>query len=114
MQPLINREGSMKRENPVSPYKFPPLTLLKPGGRHSASLSRDAEEKKKILESTLHNFGVAARVINTSVGPTVTRFELEPALGVKVKKIENLADDIALQLAATYSQISADSVKVLQ
>ena len=43
-------EGSMKGENPVSPYKFPPLTLLKPGGRQSASLSRDAEEKKKILE----------------------------------------------------------------
>lgn len=100
-------EGSMKGENPVSPYKFPPLTLLKPGGRQSASLSREAEEKKKILESTLHNFGVAARVINTSVGPTVTRFELEPAPGVKVKKIENLADDIALQLAATHIRIEA-------
>ena len=100
-------EGSMKGENPVSTYKFPPLTLLKPGGRQSASLSREAEEKKKILESTLHNFGVAARVINTSVGPTVTRFELEPAPGVKVKKIENLADDIALQLAATHIRIEA-------
>ena len=100
-------EGSMKGENSVSTYKFPPLTLLKPGGRQSASLSREAEEKKKILESTLHNFGVAARVINNSVGPTVTRFELEPAPGVKVKKIENLADDIALQLAATHIRIEA-------
>jgi S-DNA-T family DNA segregation ATPase FtsK/SpoIIIE len=94
-------------EAPKSEYVFPSLTLLKPGGQQSASLREDAEKKKLTLETTLKNFGVNARVINTSIGPSVTRFELEPAPGVKVKKIENLADDIALSLAATHLRIEA-------
>ncbi|MGP1534880.1 MAG: DNA translocase FtsK 4TM domain-containing protein [Dialister pneumosintes] len=91
----------------LNSYQYPPLTLLQPGVKQSYSLAKEASDKKKILEDTLHNFGVAAKVINISVGPTVTRFELEPAPGVKVKKIENLSDDIALQLAATHVRIEA-------
>ena len=67
----------------------------------------DVEGKVVRLEEALKSFGVRAKVINVSVGPTVTRYELEPAPGVRVSKIEGLADDIALQLAATSIRIEA-------
>ena len=67
----------------------------------------DVESKVVRLEEALRSFGVRAKVINVSVGPTVTRYELEPAPGVRVSKIEGLADDIALQLAATSIRIEA-------
>lgn len=60
-----------------------------------------------MLESTLRSFGVSVRITDVSVGPTVTRYELEPAPGVKVSRITNLQDDIALQLAATHIRIEA-------
>lgn len=90
-----------------SGYKFPPLSLLKPGGKQTAGQVQEAQRKRHVLETTLKNFGVNAKVINTSIGPSVTRYELEPAPGVKVKKIENLADDLALSLAATHLRIEA-------
>lgn len=90
----------------VSGYTFPPLSLLHPGDT-GGSIDNDAEEKAERLESTLKSFGVNAKVKDVSVGPTVTRYELEPAPGVRVSKIESLADDIALQLAATSIRIEA-------
>lgn len=90
------------------PYIYPPIELL---GRdpQTGSGGNRAEmiENAKKLESTLKSFGVDAKVIQISKGPTVTRYELSPSQGVKVSKIVNLADDIALNLAASGIRIEA-------
>lgn len=90
-----------------SGYKFPPIELLHKSIKISENYFDIAKEKADLLEKTLKSFGVSAKVINISIGPSVTRFEIEPAPGVKVRKIENLSDDIALQLAATQIRIEA-------
>lgn len=89
-------------------YIFPPIELLKKNNSSSglASKSQILENSKK-LETTLKSFGVEARVIEVSKGPTVTRYELSPGEGVKVSKISNLADDLALSLASTGIRIEA-------
>lgn len=90
-------------------YKFPAIDLLKKG----ATIKTTEKTKQMItvngqkLEKTLSSFGVEARIINIHKGPTVTRYELQPKTGVKVSKIVNLADDIALNLAATGIRIEA-------
>lgn len=91
----------------ASEYHFPPLTLLHGGKAAAGSLLQSAREQSAILEATLRSFGVEARITDVSVGPTVTRYELEPATGVKVSRITNLQNDIALQLAATHIRIEA-------
>lgn len=82
-------------------YKYPPLSLLHalPHGRQPL-LNEEVREQSNILERTLNDFNVRARVVNITCGPSVTRFELEPAPGVKVSRIVNLSDDLALKLAA--------------
>lgn len=89
-------------------YEFPPLQLLKDnpfaGVRSSKEMLHKNAEK---LERTLESFGVQAKVINISYGPTVTRYELQPDQGVKVSKIVNLSDDIALNLAASGIRMEA-------
>jgi DNA segregation ATPase FtsK/SpoIIIE, S-DNA-T family len=90
------------------PYKKPPLELLKPNPNASKpSDTQYLKERAKKLEDTLASFGVGAKVVDISVGPTVTRYELQPDQGVKVSKIVNLADDIALNLAASGIRIEA-------
>lgn len=91
------------------PYAAPPLTLLKDDNinqtvRNSQNSIQALGEK---LEKTLLSFGVEAKVVNHTSGPTITRFELSPGPGVKVSKIVNLADDIALNLAAMGVRIEA-------
>jgi S-DNA-T family DNA segregation ATPase FtsK/SpoIIIE len=99
----INNENP----NPVT-YKVPPLALLKKAIKfNSAKINKEITDNARILEETLENFGVSARIVNTSQGPTVTRYELEPAPGVKVSRIVNLSDDIALKLAAPGIRIEA-------
>ena len=89
-------------------YEFPPVTLLAPGkglsDKNSEKMLRATAEK---LRRTLYSFGVNARVENVSVGPAITRYELAPAEGVRVSKISNLADDIALSLEAETIRIEA-------
>ena len=89
-------------------YEYPPLTLLSVGKKKSlkggAKALTDTAAK---LQRTLHSFGVSAKVENVSVGPAITRYELKPAEGVRVSKIANLADDIALNLAAETLRIEA-------
>lgn len=89
-------------------YKTPPIELLKKnpdiGNNH---LENNLEENARKLEETLASFGVGARVVDVAMGPTVTRYELQPDQGVKVSKIVNLADDIALNLAASGIRIEA-------
>jgi len=90
-------------------YTFPPLDLLmrdKSGGS-GADRPEDLRTQAKKLIDTLHSFGVEAKVLEVSKGPSVTRFELQPSAGVKVSKIVNLADDIALNLAAFGVRIEA-------
>lgn len=88
-------------------YEFPPIALLEPGGDKKA-VSKDAIAENAVrLQRTLHSFGVAAKVENVAVGPAITRYELKPAEGVRVNKIANLADDIALNLAAQSIRIEA-------
>ncbi len=93
---------------PVKPYEFPPIDLLERNtDRSNAGQSVDLREQAKRLIETLKSFGVDAKVLEVSKGPTVTRFEIQPAIGVKVSKIVNLADDIALNLAALSVRIEA-------
>jgi S-DNA-T family DNA segregation ATPase FtsK/SpoIIIE len=89
-------------------YSLPPLTLLKrPTLLSLTKAAQPKEDNSRLLEQTLASFGVQAKVVNTSVGPVITRYEIEPALGVKVNKIVGLADDIALKLAASGIRIEA-------
>jgi len=85
------------------------LTLLKEPIHLRESKVSDEKVKSnaKLLEDTLKNFGITARVIQVSRGPAITRYELQPAPGIKVSRIVNLADDIALSLAATGVRIEA-------
>ena len=88
-------------------YEFPPIEFLNEGkitAKNSKKVITDTASK---LQRTLHSFGVAAKVENVSVGPAITRYELKPAEGVRVSKIANLSDDIALNLAAESIRIEA-------
>lgn len=98
-----------KEETPVSgEYKFPPVALLKPSleGDSSKAMDEMSVNAKKLVD-TLKSFGVDASIINICRGPSVTRYELQPAPGVKISKITNLSDDIALNLAANGVRIEA-------
>lgn len=91
-----------------SSYTKPPLTLLKPIKKIDQSQDRGLIEKNtQILESTFKSFGVKVNVKKAVIGPTVTRYEIQPAVGVKVSRIVNLADDLALALAAKDIRIEA-------
>jgi len=91
------------------PYTYPDIRLLnEPSGVDSSDLSRtELKETAQKLVTTLKSFNVEAKLINVSKGPTVTRYELKPGEGVKVSKIVNLSDDIALRLAASGVRIEA-------
>ncbi len=89
-------------------YVFPPISFLseaeKPALKGGTKTLKDTAAK---LQKTLYSFGVSAKVENVTVGPAITRYELKPAEGVRVSKIANLADDIALNLAAETIRIEA-------
>lgn len=89
-------------------YEFPPLQILSEGkGRSLKGGKKAIADNATRLQKTLYSFGVSAKVENVSVGPAITRYELKPAEGVRVSKIANLADDIALNLAAASIRIEA-------
>lgn len=91
-----------------SAYKLPPLEILNmPTATPASSYEKDIMQQCAVLEQTLADFRVRAKVIAVTRGPSVTRFELEPAPGVKVSSVVNLADDIALRLAAPGVRIEA-------
>ncbi|HZK42619.1 MAG TPA: DNA translocase FtsK, partial [Clostridia bacterium] len=93
----------------LAQYQPPPLTLLKedPGMKKTPQEIREIRELGRKLEETLENFGVDAQIVNYTTGPTITRFELAPGPGIKVSRIVNLSDDIALSLAAMGVRIEA-------
>lgn len=89
-------------------YIFPPIQLLKKAvNNNSEEARREIEEKSRKLVSALESFNVKVRITNVCSGPSVTRYEVQPAPGVKISKITNLADDIALNLAANGVRIEA-------
>lgn len=111
-KPEAQKETAQQQAAPAEPaekpYVFPPISLLgRDPGNSSGSGILEQQKNGRKLEMTLKSFGVEARVINVSAGPTVTRYEVSPSQGVKVSKIVNLADDIALNLAASGIRIEA-------
>lgn len=89
-------------------YEYPPVELLsKPKKKALKGGAKALTDTATRLQKTLYSFGVSAKVENVSVGPAITRYELKPAEGVRVSKIANLADDIALNLAAETIRIEA-------
>ena len=88
-------------------YEYPPVELLSKGKKASRGSAKMLADTAAKLQKTLYSFGVSAKVENVSVGPTITRYELKPAEGTRVSKIANLADDIALNLAAETIRIEA-------
>lgn len=95
-------------ESSVNDYKLPTVDLLKEGVKKSTKdISGELKENAQMLIETLHSFNVDATITDISRGPTVTRYELKPAAGIRISKITNLADDIALNLAATHVRIEA-------
>lgn len=89
-------------------YKFPPTSLLKiTKGADRRASEAEMDSTAEHLVETLRSFGVETRIVDISKGPTVTRYELQPCAGVKISKITNLADDIALNLATAGVRIEA-------
>ena len=98
------KEEEQKKEE----YIFPPLELLNPVKKtNRRQFDSDVREQCRKLEQTLADFRVNAKVTGVTRGPSVTRYELEPAPGVKVSSVVNLADDIALRLAAPGVRVEA-------
>lgn len=104
----LKRTKEPEPEDDTPPYNYPPIDLLSQGEREDTSnhAQRDMQ-KAKLLEDTLQSFGISAKLTGIAHGPAVTRFELQPAPGVKVSRITSLADDIALNLAAMSVRIEA-------
>lgn len=96
-----------KKQSPANGYAFPPLSLLERPRQSQESDEQWVREQCARLNRTFASFHIGAKVVHTTQGPTVTRFEVQPDLGVKVSKITNLADDIKLNLAAKDIRIEA-------
>lgn len=100
--------ASIEKVPEVKKYKFPPYDLLKPTSSGDAkAVSDEMDTTAARLVETLKTFGVETRIVDITRGPTVTRYELQPKAGVKISKITGLADDIALNLAASGVRIEA-------
>lgn len=103
-------KGEFNEETVGENYKFPAVDLLNKGKRNASNRAETEKAllaKAQKLEETLASFGIAAHVTNVSQGPAVTRYEVHPESGVKVKGIKNLADDIALNMEARSIRIEA-------
>jgi len=111
---IIDKEGQTKLfegedTTTVKKYNYPPVTLLdEPVAKASEEdAQNELKNKADTLVNTLKSFGVQTRIVDINRGPSVTRYELQPSAGVKISKITGLADDIALNLAATGVRIEA-------
>ena len=98
---------SKSRKRKPKKYKFPPTSLLSRSDRRKNVEDPNLKEKAEVLVETLRQFGVGVSVTNITVGPSVTRFELKPDIGVKIAKILSLENDIKLALAASEIRIEA-------
>lgn len=93
--------------NALKQYKVPPITMLNDAEVSEKVSNKEVLEQGRVLEETLNNFGVKAKVSKIRIGPAVTQFEIQPDVGVKVSRIINLQNDIALSLAAKDIRIEA-------
>lgn len=110
--PKQRREAALKAQSvyngDFTSYKLPPLSLLTtPKKSDHTSLKKDLRRKAEVLEETLLSFGIEAKVGQINCGPTITSFEVHPAIGVKVQKIKTLENDIALNMEAKSIRIIA-------
>lgn len=104
----LQAEENLAKKIPVTSYVFPPVDLMKkPKAKQMQMNEHQLQQKAALLENTLQNFHVDARVLNVTQGSSVTRYEVQPAVGVKVSSITKLADDIALNLRAKSIRIEA-------
>ena len=99
-------EGVLHADPPERPWALPSMELLEEGSAARAGTD-ELRRNKRVIEETLASFGISATVADVFVGPVVTRYELKPAAGVKLSRIESLADDLALGLAARSLRIEA-------
>jgi len=111
-EPKLGKLKRVKQPEPVEEeplvYNYPPIDLLAQGEVEDTSAHGQRDmQKAKLLEDTLRSFGISAKLTGIAHGPAVTRFELQPAPGVKVSRITSLSDDIALNLAAMSVRIEA-------
>ena len=104
-QVAVSKDGQIHRSYD-RPYHFPSLDILAKG-KGSQNNGEEVAQNAMMLEHVLSDFGITAKVVNATQGPTVTRYEIEPAPGVKVSRIVNLTDDIALSLAAQHIRMEA-------
>jgi S-DNA-T family DNA segregation ATPase FtsK/SpoIIIE len=105
--PSDPRPGPCPKPSPEEPlpeppaYQLPPISLLARGGARTGTRQRpDIDDRRRLIEDTMASFGVRARVVEVQQGPVITRFEVQPAAGVKVARVVALSDDLALALAA--------------
>lgn len=104
----LQAEENLAKKIPTTSYVFPPVDLMKkPRAKQMQMNEHQLQQKAALLENTLQNFHVDARVLNVTQGSSVTRYEVQPAVGVKVSSITKLADDIALNLRAKSIRIEA-------
>lgn len=112
--PVVNVDNNgqttfFEKDNKISAYVYPPVDILKYAKNPVASeiVQQEIQEKSAKLVETLETYGAKTRIVGIHRGPSVTRYELQPAAGVRVSKITGLADDIALNLAAMSVRIEA-------
>lgn len=91
----------------TKPYQFPPFSLLKCAKDKTVGEKNEIERNARTLQETLKSFGISVSITNVSVGPSVTRYELQPEQGVKLAKIVSLSNDIKMRLAASDIRIEA-------
>ncbi len=103
---LVASEGKKLKPPKHGEYKLPPIDLLDVPIRNKVE-KEDVKEKARIIEQSLAEFNIPVKVINVESGPVITRYELEPAPGVKIQRIVNLSDDLALNLRASSIRIVA-------
>lgn len=105
---IVEELDEAKQLQATESYIFPPVYLLKEGEKPDGKdLSEELKANAQLLVDALASFGVQTRIIDIARGPAVTRYELQPSAGVKISKITNLADDIALNLATSGVRIEA-------
>lgn len=102
----IAKTLEQQRDQPAPEYKFPPLKLLKNTKSSSTGSKEEVSRNAHRLSAALESFGIDARITDYSRGPSVTRYELELEAGVKLNKLTNLADDLALSLGASSVRIA--------
>ncbi len=106
-EPIVDEPAPKPVKEPVPEYVFPPIDLLEPGSSKYSSDPAEIEQNAEALRGVLQDFKIPIKEISCSCGPTITRYEIKPEAGVRVRQIANLVDDISMALAKTGVRIEA-------